>query len=421
MHHTQTIIIGGGLAGINCARYLEKAGVDYRLIEATDSLGGRMKTDEYKGFLLDRGFQVFLSAYPEAMQTLDYDRLDLQSFMPGSIIRINNSFQKVIDPANQPLQALGSIFAPLGSLADKFKLASLRSQIMSKSPESIFSEKQGLTTYQYLKQKGFSDKIIDRLFRPFLGGIYLSRDLETSSQMLEFVFRMFSEGDTCVPAKGIQAIPRQLAESIPDEKVILNQAVTRMSNQAVTLSNGETLTADSMVVATEAPQTAELLELDNIKTEQNSTTCLYFSVQGAPPTKERLLILNGNPDGPINSIAVMSQVAPSYAPKGKHLVAVSIVGPPPQNPEEQALAQLKTWYDPAYIDQWEHLRTYTISYGLPAKTPDNFLNDVNQLELPPYQFVCGDHLTTPSQNGAMVSGREAAQRVLAYLSEPQLT
>lgn len=415
MNDPQTIVIGGGLAGINCARHLEQAGINYRLIEASGSLGGRMKTEEYKGFLLDYGFQVFLSAYPEAMQTLDYDRLNLQSFMPGSIIRINNSFQKVIDPANQPLQALGSIFAPLGSLADKFKLASLRSRIMSKPPEAIFRESQGLTTYQYLKQKGFSDKIIDRLFRPFLGGIYLSRELETSSQMLEFVFRMFSEGNTCVPAHGIQAIPDQLAEPIPADKLMLNQPVKQIQNSTVTLANGEQLTADSIVVATESPAAADLLQLPAIRTEQNSTTCLYFVVAGEPPTKERLLILNGNPDGPINSLAVMSQVAPNYAPKDKHLVAVSIVGKPVSSPYERVLEQLKTWYSPAYIDQWEHLKTYTVAYGLPEKPPSEFLRDPARFGLHANHFLCGDHLTTASQNGAMVSGRQAAEQVMAYL------
>lgn len=414
MAHPSTIVIGGGLAGINCVRYLEKAGQDYRLIEATESLGGRLKTDKYQGFLLDHGFQVFLSAYPEAMQTLDYEQLDLQAFMPGAIIRINKAFQKVVDPANQPLQALGSIFAPLGSLKDKFKLASLRSKVMNKPPEAIFSdEDEGLTTYQYLKRQGFSEKIIDRLFRPFLGGIYLSRDLQTSSQMLEFVFRMFSEGDACVPAQGIQAIPLQMAEDLPDDKLILNQPVREMDGRTVTLGDGSTLSADQIVVATEAPQAARLLNMPAIDNGQHTTTCLYFSITGQPPTREPLLVLNGTDDGPINSIAVMSQVAASYAPKGKHLVAVSLLGEPLQDPLPVVLEQLKTWYDPAYVDQWTHLATYHVPYGLPDKSPGHFLRDPQSLNLADHHFICGDHLATASQNGAMASGRQAAERVLA--------
>lgn len=413
MVHTSTIIIGAGLSGINCARYLEKAGQDYRLIEATDTLGGRMKTDKYKGFLLDHGFQVFLSAYPEAMQTLDYERLNLQAFMPGSIIRINGSFQKVVDPANQPLQALGSLFAPLGSIKDKFKLASLRSRIMNKPPEAIFTDQKGLTTYQYLKEQGFSEKIIDRLFRPFLGGIYLSRELETSSQMLEFVFRMFSEGDTCVPANGIQAIPLQMAETIPRSKIIYNQPVKQIHSQTVTLADGEELSGDNIVLATEAPQAARLLNLPALDQGQNSTTCLYFSIAGQPPTQEPLLVLNGNSDGPINSIAVMSQVAGNYAPKGKHLVAVSLVGEPQSEMKDQVVAQLKEWYNPTYVDQWEHLATYQVPHGLPDKSPGNFLKNPADYNLPGNHFICGDHLVTPSQNGAMASGRQAAEAVLA--------
>ncbi len=413
MVHTSTIVIGGGLSGINCARYLERAGYDYRLIEATDTLGGRMKTDKYKGFLLDHGFQVFLSAYPEAMQTLDYERLNLQAFLPGSIIRINDSFQKLVDPANQPLKALGSLFAPVGSIKDKFKLASLRSRIMNKPPETIFKEQKGLSTYQYLKQQGFSEKIIDRLFRPFLGGVYLSRELETSSQMLEFVFRMFSEGDTCVPTTGIQAIPLQMAETIPGSKIIYNQSVKQITSEAVRLANGEELSADNIVLATEAPQAAHLLNLPGLDVGQNSTTCLYFSIEGEPPTKEPLLVLNGSSDGPINSIAVMSQVAGNYAPKGKHLVAVSLVGAAKSDKKDQVVAQLKDWYNPSYIDQWEHLATYEVPYGLPDKSPGNFLKNPSALNLADNHFICGDHLVTPSQNGAMASGRQAAEAVLA--------
>ena len=416
MVHVPTIVIGGGLAGINCARNLEIAGHDYRLLEATGRLGGRMKTDEYRGFLLDHGFQVFLSAYPEAMQVLDYERLELQPFMPGSIIRINQSFQKVVDPANQPFQALGSLFAPLGSLQDKFKLASLRSKIMNQAPEAIFSSKKGLTTYQYLRAQGFSEKIIDRLFRPFLGGIYLSRELETAAQMLEFVFRMFSEGDTCVPANGIQAIPLQLAENIPAEKLMLNHAVRQIDGNELILSSGETLSADNIVVATESPQADRLLNLPAIDAGQHSTTCLYFSTGGEPPTRDRLLILNGNHDGPINSIAVMSQVAPRYAPPGKHLMAVSLVGPPPAEPLSQVIEQLKSWYKPAYIDQWEHLATYQVSHGLPDKSPAHFLRDPLAFNLPDNYFLCGDHLATASQNGALASGRLAAERVLASMA-----
>jgi len=156
MADTDVIIIGGGLAGINCARHLQQEGIDFRLVERGERLGGRIKTDEYKGFLLDHGFQVFLSAYPEARQSLDYDALRLHAFKPGSIIRINNRFETITDPANQPLQAVGSLFSPVGTISDKFKLASLRNKIMNKSPEAIFGADHHLTTMEYLKQEGFS-------------------------------------------------------------------------------------------------------------------------------------------------------------------------------------------------------------------------------------------------------------------------
>ena len=197
---------------------------------------------------------------------------------------------------------------------------------------------------------------------------------------------------------------------------MLNHAVRQIDGNALILSNGETLSADNIVVATEAPQAARLLNLPAIDAGQQSTTCLDFSTGGEPPTRDRLLILNGNHDGPINSIAVMSQVAPRYAPPGKHLMAVSLVGPPPADPLSQVIEQLKNWYKPAYIDQWEHLATYQVSHGLPDKSPAHFLRDPLAFNLPDNYFLCGDHLATASQNGALASGRMAAERVLARMA-----
>ena len=419
MADTEVIIVGGGLAGINCARVLEEHGKDYLLIEGSNALGGRVKTDKYKGFLLDHGFQVFLSAYPEARQVLDYDTLDLHCFKPGSVIRIDDKFETITDPANQPMQALGSLFSPIGSISDKFKLASLRNRVMSKSPDDIFREVNNLTTLEYLKQKGFSEKIIDRLFRPFLGGIFLNRDLQTSARMLEFVFRMFSEGETCLPAKGMQSIPESLSNMLPKEKLKLNTKVDYSEGNKVFLSNGETISAKAVVIATEAPEAARILGIEGLDLSSIGNACLYFSAP-KPPVKEPMLVLNGNDDGPVNSLAVLSNVAPTYAPKGKHLISISVIDQDrvyDPGLTESVSEQLKSWFPKTEVDQWEHLRNYIISYALPRKHPQHFLKDTRQLGLEKHQFICGDHLFTASVNGALASGRQTGERILKYLTK----
>ena len=417
MADTDVIIVGGGLAGINCARHLQQAGIPFQLLEKSNELGGRIKTDEHKGFLLDHGFQVFLSAYPEARQTLDYDALGLHAFKPGSIIRINDRFETVTDPANQPLQAIGSLFSPVGTLTDKFKLASLRNRIMNKTPETIFEEAGQQSTYDYLKKEGFSDQIITRLFKPFLGGIYLNSNLETSAKMLEFVFRMFSEGDTTLPENGMQAIPRQLASGLPEARVSYGQEVSAIEGTTVKLASGESLTGKAVVVATEAPQAADLLHISNIDLTRNRTACFYFA-SDEPPIKEPMLVLNGHEEGPVNTLAVLSNVAPGYAPEGKHLISLSIIDENHlQDPDlkTNVLRQMENWFGKGMVGNWEHLKTYQIDYALPQKQPDRFIVHPQQLDLPHGQFICGDHLFTASTNGAMASGRHAAERVETFL------
>ncbi len=417
MRDTTVIIIGGGIAGINCARHLQKQGVDFCLVESTDSLGGRIKTDEYKGFLLDHGFQIFLSAYPEAHQVLDYDALEFKAFKPGAVIRVNERFEKITDPTSQPLQALGSLFAPIGTFSDKFKLASLRNRVMNKSPETIFADQQNLSTLDYLKNEGFSDKIIDRLFRPFLGGIYLNSDLQTGSKMLEFVFRMFSEGDACLPKNGMQAIPIQLSSDLPSGQIILNSRVEAIEGNQVKLQSGETLSGKAVVVATEGPEAANLLEINNIDVSYNRNYCYYFSTE-VSPTEEPMLMLDGDRGGPVNSLTVMDKVAPNYAPDGNHLLSLSIIDETniqDPNLDENVLKHMESWFGRETVNRWEHLQTYSIDYAVPKKERGDFLKDPYALNIPENHFIAGDHLVTASTNGALASGRYAAERVIKYL------
>lgn len=400
------IIIGGGIAGLSCARSLSAAGKSFVIVEASDRVGGRIATDEIDGFKLDRGFQVFLTAYPECRQVLDYDALRLKTFEPGALVVRDGKLHRFSDPWRRPQHLLATAISPVGTIGDKLRIARLRSYVRSGSLDQLFQRPE-IRTMEALERAGFSKTIIERFFRPFLGGIFLEKELATSTRMFEFVFRMFSEGEAAIPEAGMQAIPRQVAASLPSESLRLNTKVVQIENQNVVLDTGETLTAPAIVLAVANPE-AELL-VHSERKPACGVTCIYFAAERSP-INEATLVLNGEGRGPINNLCVPSDLCPDFAPAGKALISVSVLG---AGHDEQLLddvrAQLAEWFGPD-AHQYRHLKTYDIPYALPSQTT---LDPVKKpVVLRPGLVRCGDEFDTASINGAMVAGRRAAEAIL---------
>jgi phytoene dehydrogenase-like protein len=361
------------------------------------------------GFRLDRGFQVFLTSYPEAKAILDYEALDLKPFLPGALVRYGGRFHELTDPWRRPLSAMRSLFSPIGSIADKLRVASFRSRSLRGTIEDRFRDPE-TTSYQALQDAGFSPSMIERFFRPFLGGIFLDSELRTSSRMLNFVFRMFSLGKACLPAEGMEAIPRQLAAALPPDSIRLGARVVRVAPGVVTLSTGEELCAKFVVVAIEGRMAAELLG-DTISSAGQGTTCLYFTAP-RPPIAQPLLVLNGDGRGPINNLCVPTVAVPSYGPGDESLVSVTVLGTgnDPDRLLAEVLAQLGEWFG-IVVQNWRHLRTYSIPYALPAQSPPALNMPERPVRWQSGIYVCGDHRDNASIQGAMVSGRRAAEAV----------
>jgi protoporphyrinogen oxidase len=386
-------IIGAGLAGLSCTRELVARGLLVDLIEGSDRVGGRVRTDSHRGFLLDRGFQVLLTAYPECKKALDYEALDLKRFYPGALIFCDRKFEKVADPWRHPVDAVASFTSPIGTLVDKLRMASLRDAVRQGSVEELFQRPE-TTMLAALRARRFSRSMIDRFFRPFFGGIFLDRELRTSSRMFEFVFRMFSEGDTAIPAAGMEAISRQLAWGVP---VRLNTRVEDLSS----------LDSRAIVVATEGPEAARLVGMEGPKTWRK-VQCFYFAADEAP-LKEPVIVLNGEGEGPVNNFCVESAVAPSYAPAGASLLSASVLG---EATEEQVREHLQIWFG-AQVKRWLHLRTYDVSYAQPDQT--TLLKAARPVRIRKGLYVCGDHVENASLNGAILSGKRAAEAVLSEI------
>lgn len=411
MSKPDVLIVGAGLAGLCCARALRRHGVSFEILESSDGIGGRVRTDCQDGYLLDRGFQVLLTAYPEALDQLNYEALGLRPFVSGALIRYHGRFIRLTDPWRERGAFLNNLFAPIGSLSDKYRVWKLRNDLMSKSIAQIFSGEE-TSTLQALRRRGFSVRMIESFFKPLLGGILLDGKLTASSRMFEFVFKMLAEGDSALPERGMGAIPAQLAEDLPEGSIRLQSKIQSIAPRQIVLESGETLRAKSIVVATDGPEACHLLGYSH-NINSRSVSVLYF-VAKEPPLDEPILVINGGSRGPVNNVCVPNLLQPSYAPQGNWLVSASVIGWPTSDDKmlvNMVRSQLRRWYGLIALE-WRLLRTYRILHAHPVTYPMEWQQAPHVSE---GLYVCGDHRATPSIQGAMESGRLAAEALLQEL------
>ena len=367
-------------------RALAAAGRAPVVLERSDTVGGRVRTDVVDGFLLDHGFQVLPLAYPEARAMLDYDRLDLGEFERGAIIRADGRFRRLADPRQAPVRSLRALAGGVDRRA--------RRRGRDEAPARIRRRDDAA---EALRRAGVSRATVERFFAPFLRGIFLEERLTTSSRFLDFVLKAFADGPAALPRGGMGSIASQLAAGLD---VRTGTAVATVGPNAVSLETGEQLRAEAVVVATSGI-------VDEPLHGWNGVTCVYYDAPSTP-IPGPWLVVNGE-GGPINNLCVPSEAAPSYAPAGRALVSLSILGA--GEPDLDAvLRQLRGWFGSG-VTEWRHLRTYRIPRALPAYPVGGF--GTPSVRLASGLYACGDHREHPSLNGALASGRRAAEAVLA--------
>lgn len=404
------IVVGAGLAGLVAARTLIDAGRHVLLLESSDAVGGRVRTDEVDGYLIDRGFQLYNPAYPEGRRQLDHEILRLRPFSRGVILRHDGRRIKLADPREVPRWSLNALRAPLGSLRQRVALARyLRRCATTRTTE--LAHQIDTSAREALIAAGVAAETVNEFLRPFLAGVFLEPELATSRRFLDVVLRTFIHGTPSVPAQGMQQIPLQLAEHLPDGALQLQRRAREVHPGRVTTDDGE-LRSRIVIVATDPRTAAQLLPQIGVPV-MNGVTTWYHStddlgIAGGRP----VLHVDSDVYRPVVNTVVMSHAAPAYAPSGRALTASSVLGVGGRADDEPAvLHHLADLYGTS-TTRWETVSVSRIPDALPAMTPPHDFRQA--VSLGDGLFVAGDHRDSSSIQGAMVSGRRTAHAALSY-------
>ncbi|HET9077342.1 MAG TPA: NAD(P)/FAD-dependent oxidoreductase [Acidimicrobiales bacterium] len=402
------VVVGAGLAGLSAALELVSAGLEVTVLEASDAVGGRVRTDAVDGFRLDRGFQVLNTAYPAAAALLDFDRLELRRFTKGAVVRHGGRAHRLADPRSDWRSAPDTLASPLLPWADKAAIAAF-SAWCGYAPVARLVAGEDSTAAEALHRDRIGPPGVERFLRPFLTGVLLEPDLATSARFVRLVWRTFVRGQVTVPAAGMQAIPEQMAARLPAGTVRLGARVAAVTDRGVTLTGGEDVDAPTVVVATDGSTACRLLP-GLTPPQWNGVTTFYHALQAAPVEEPILLLDADHPDLIANTV-VMTAAAPRYSSDGRVLVSTSVVGPRRADPnlDRAVTGRLAELYGLA-PDDFQPVAAYRIDRAQPATPPPLSLR--RPVRVGAGRYVCGDWRDTSSIQGALVSGRRAARAVL---------
>jgi protoporphyrinogen oxidase len=394
MDKKRVAVVGAGLSGLIAAKHLSKKMFDVTVFEKENRPGGRMLTDVIDGWELDRGFQVLLTGYPYLKKNIDFADLDLVYLDSGATIIKDTGSQLIGDPLRDLKLLFPTLFASAASIKDKLLIVKLRNEVKRKSIDELF-EVANQSTADFLKEYGFSFRVVENFFKPFYAGIFLEDELKTSSRMFLFVFKMFAEGRAAIPKGGIGKLAQEIADHLTDVNFKFNTEILEIKDKKVFFKSSEA--QFDLIINTSPSFNAER------KLKWKNSHVFYVEHSGSPIIDAPRIGLIAEPNRLINNI-FYPNVTQTNPPSGRHLLSLTVV-----NDRGMSAEQLKE----AVLNECKALVQKEVKfvhhYAIPKSLPD-IDAPRNQVELNAKDQVMhiGDYLLNGSQNAACKIGEEVA-------------
>jgi len=411
MKMKQIVIVGAGVSGLVAAIHCEAAGFNPILIDADKKIGGRTQSIAYENFILDKGFQVLLTEYESVKKYLDLKSLHLKYFSPGAFVFSKKKDYEISDPFKEWWKLPEMIFSGIGTVKDKWLIFRLSQHLKNKKEAIIFNGSKQ-TTLQFLREYGFSERIIDLFFRPFFSGIFFEDRLETPATMFKFVFGKFSKGSAAIPENGIQEIPNQLFNKLKNTTLFLNKKVTHIGENELTIENGEVIAFDKLILATD-----HRLILGNNTEEIKYNHCIQYYFKTDRPLLGKKIGLIADNEAGMLGIAAIGELKGVENPKNGYLLSITLKA---ETINDQVAAYKMIDDVREYFKVPELPLTFLglnyIRRALPVCADLYYSRPLSDFVYNDHIFLAGDYLLNPSLDAAMRSGEMAVKALLSQKS-----